>query len=118
MVLYFARFTNLLALVTFLVTMSLLATKGLNFALEFVGGMIIEVHYPEAVAAKSVQDTLVRAGLADASVRESSAYPSHFFIVFPPTDEVLSPQSAPLVVQKIVAALRLEESRVEATQVD
>ena len=50
MALYFARFTSLLAVVTLLATTSLLATKGLNFAVEFAGGMIIEVHYPEAVA--------------------------------------------------------------------
>ena len=118
MALYFARFTNLLAVVTLLVTVSLLATKGLNLAVEFAGGMIIEVHYPEAVASKSVQDTLVRAGLADASVKESIREPSHFFIVLPARDEVLSPQSAPRVVQQVIAALRTEESRVEALRVE
>jgi len=118
MVLYFARFTSLSALVTLLVTTLLLATKGLNFAVEFMGGMIIQVHYPEAIASKSVQDTLVRAGLADASVKEFSGDPSYFSIVFPPRDEVLSPQSAPLVVQRVIAVLRTEQSRMEATGVD
>jgi preprotein translocase subunit SecF len=116
MVLYFARFTDLSALVTLLVTTLLLATKGLNLAVDFAGGMIIEVHYPWAVESKSVQDTLVQAGLADASVKEINGYPSDFFIVFPPTAEVLSPQSH--VVQQVTAALRTKQPRVEAPRVE
>ena len=118
MVLYFARFTSLSALVILLVTTLLLATERLNFAVEFMGGMSIQVHYPEAVASKSVQDTLVRAGLAHASVKEVSGYPSYLFIVFPPSDEVLSSQTAPLVVQRVIAALRAEQSRVEASRIE
>jgi preprotein translocase subunit SecF len=116
MVLSFARFINLSALVTLLVTTLLLATKGLNFAVDFAGGMIIEVHYPWAVASKSVQDTLVQAGLADASVKEINGYPSNFLIVFPPTAEVLSPQSH--VVQQVTAALRTKLPSVEAPRVE
>ena len=116
MVLYFARFTSLSALVILLVTTLLLATERLNLAVEFMGGMSIQVHYPEAVASKSVQDTLVRAGLGDVSVKVG--YPPNFFIVFPPRDEVLSPQTAPLLVQRVIAALRTEQSSVEATRVD
>jgi len=118
MVFYFARFTSLSALVILLVTTLLLATERLNIAVEFMGGMIIQVHYPEAVASKSVQNTLVRAGLADAYVKEISGYPPNFFIVFPPRDEVLSPQTAPLLVQRVIAALRTEQSSVEATSVE
>ena len=47
MVLYFARFTSLSALVILLVTTLLLATERLNLAVEFMGGMSIQVHYPE-----------------------------------------------------------------------
>jgi preprotein translocase subunit SecF len=50
--------------------------------------------------------------------KEINGYPSDFFIVFPPTAEVLSPQSAPHVVQQVTAALRTEQPRVEATRVD
>ena len=86
--------------------------------MDFVGGMIIQVHYPEPIASESVQDTLVRAGLAHASVKEVSGYPSYLFIVFPPSDEVLSSQTAPLVVQRVIAALRAEQSRVEASRIE
>src|SRR5262249_34028636 len=112
----FARFTSLSALVILLVTTLLLATEGLNFAVDFVGGMIMEVHYSQAVESKSVQDTLVHAGFADASVKEISGYPSHFFIAFPLTDEVLSAHTGPLVVQRVLAALHTEQS-LEASRI-
>jgi len=118
MSLYFARSTGVLALVTLLLAVLLLAVRGLNLTVEFTGGMIIQVHYPEALAAKSVQDALVRAGFADAFVMDINEYRSYFSIIFPPRDDVLSPQSAPDVVQQVIAALRTEQSRVEATRVD
>ena len=94
---YLARSTSVLALITLPLAGLLLAVRGLNLAVDFTGGMIMEVHYPEAVTAKSVQDTLVRAGLADASVKDADE--SYFFVMFPPRDDVLSLQSAPHVVQ-------------------
>jgi preprotein translocase subunit SecF len=61
---------------------------------------------------------LVRVGLADASAKEIIGEPSNFFIVLPPTDDVLSPQLAPHVAQGVIAALRTEQSRVEAPRVE
>jgi preprotein translocase subunit SecF len=118
MALCFARSTSVLALVTLLLATSLVAANGLNFAVEFTGGLIIQVHYPEVLASKSVQDTLVWAGLADASVTEMDGYPSHFFIILPPREDVISPQSTPHVVQQVIAALSAEHRHVEATSVE
>src|SRR5215813_8684900 len=117
MALHFARFAGLSAVVTLLVTMLLLATKGLNLAEEFVGGMIIEVHYPvTGITSKSVRERLVQAGFADVVVKEIreeiSGYPSDFLIIFPPTDEVLSSPSDAGVVQQVIAALGTDEYRV------
>jgi preprotein translocase subunit SecF len=58
------RSTSFLALITVLLATLLLTAKGLNLAVEFTGGIRIEVHYPEAPRSKSVQDTLVRAALS------------------------------------------------------
>src|SRR5262249_11517780 len=113
---YLARSTSVLALVTLLLAALLLALRGLNLAVDFTGGMLMEVHYPEALTAKAVQDTLVRAGLADASVK--NAVVSYFFIMFPPRDDVLSPQSAPHVVEKVIASLSTERRHVEVTRVE
>jgi preprotein translocase subunit SecF len=112
------RSTSVLALVSLLLAALLLAVRGLNLTVEFTGGMIIQVHYPEAAAAKSVQDTLVRAGVADASVKDINEYSYDFFLIFPPRDDVLSPQSRPHAVQQVIAALSTERRHVEVTGVE
>jgi preprotein translocase subunit SecF len=89
---FFDRSTSILALLIVLLATLLLTTRGLNFAVDFAGGMIFRVHYPEAPGSKSVQDTLIRAGFADASVTEVNGYPSDFFIVLPTTGGDLTPE--------------------------
>jgi len=46
--------------------------RGLNLAVEFTGGMLIQVH--QALAAKSVEDTFVRAGLAETSMKDFNEF--------------------------------------------
>ena len=114
---YLARSTGILALVVLLLAALLLAVRGLNLAVEFTGGMIIQVHYPERPETQSVQDTLVRAGLAGASVKNFNEY-TNIFVTFPSRDDVPSPQSARHVVQQVIAALGTERRHVEATRVE
>ena len=45
-----------------------LSTRGLNFGLDFKGGMLIEVAYSEAPDLEEVRDSLYEAGLTDAMV--------------------------------------------------
>jgi len=42
--------------------------KGLNFGLDFTGGALIEVNYPESVNLEGVRATLAKAGYPDATV--------------------------------------------------
>lgn len=46
-----------------------LATRGLEFGLDFTGGALIEVAYPEAVELDPVRDTLHQGGFPDAVVQ-------------------------------------------------
>jgi len=118
MSLYSARSTNVLGLVILLLAALFISVRGLTRAVEFTGGMMIQVHFPEALAAKSVEDMLVRAGLAGASVKDWNAYSSNFFIIFPPRDDILSARPAPRVVQQVIAALSTERRHVEVTDVE
>jgi preprotein translocase subunit SecF len=53
---------NVISLLTFLAAVFFLATKGLNFSIEFTGGTLIEVGYKEAANVDGIRRTLERAG--------------------------------------------------------
>jgi preprotein translocase subunit SecF len=60
---------NIVSLVVFLLSVFFLATKGLHFSIEFLGGTVIEVSYPQAADADGVRATLDKIGLKDVSVQ-------------------------------------------------
>jgi preprotein translocase subunit SecF len=60
---------NIISLVVFLLSVFFLATKGLHFSIEFLGGTVIEVSYPQAAEADKVRATLDQIGMKDVSVQ-------------------------------------------------
>ncbi len=58
-----------LSVVLFVLSVILLATRGLNYGLDFTGGTQVEVAYPQAVAVDEVRSQLAEGGFADASVQ-------------------------------------------------
>src|SRR5450432_605885 len=60
---------NVISLVVFLLSVFFLATKGLHFSIEFLGGTVIEVSYPQAADADGIRATLDKIGLKDVSVQ-------------------------------------------------
>ena len=63
-----------------------LATRGLNFGLDFTGGMLIEVSYPSAPRIADVRANLENAGLKDAVV-QTFGTASDIVVRIPPRDE-------------------------------
>ncbi|MCD6042002.1 MAG: protein-export rane protein SecD/SecF family [Burkholderiales bacterium] len=53
---------NVISLVTFLLAVFFLATKGLNFSIEFTGGTLIEVGYQRSAEVDAIRASLDRAG--------------------------------------------------------
>jgi preprotein translocase subunit SecF len=53
---------NVISLLTFLLAVVFLATKGLNFSIEFTGGTLIEVSYPQSADVEGIRQTLEKAG--------------------------------------------------------
>ena len=51
---------NVISLVTFIAAVFFLATRGLHFSVEFTGGTLIEVSYPQAADTQKIRDTLVQ----------------------------------------------------------
>ncbi|HEY0664537.1 MAG TPA: protein translocase subunit SecF [Gallionella sp.] len=65
----YGRHTTTISLVTFLFAVFFLATKGLNFGVDFTGGTVIEVHYAQPADLPKVRAQLATAGLPDALVQ-------------------------------------------------
>jgi len=58
----YALVFNIISLVTFLAAVIFLATRGLNFSIEFTGGTLIEVSYAQPADIEKVRETLANAG--------------------------------------------------------
>jgi len=60
---------NVISLITFLLAVAFLATRGLNFSIEFTGGTVIEVNYSHAADVERIRKTLETKGYNDFSVQ-------------------------------------------------
>ena len=58
----YALVFNIISVITFLLAVFFLATRGLNFSVEFTGGTLIEVSYQQSADVDRVRQTLERAG--------------------------------------------------------
>jgi preprotein translocase subunit SecF len=59
---------NVISLLTFVAAVFFLATRGLHFSVEFTGGTLIEVSYPQAADTQKIRDTLAKANFTDTQV--------------------------------------------------
>jgi preprotein translocase subunit SecF len=65
----YGKITTSISLVTFIAAIFFLATKGLNFGVDFTGGTVIEMHYAQPADLNRVRDQLGSIGLKDAQVQ-------------------------------------------------
>lgn len=65
----YGKYTTTISLVTFILAVFFLATKGLNFGVDFTGGTVIEVHYAQPADIAKVRERLAETGLPDALVQ-------------------------------------------------
>ena len=65
----YGKITTSISLVTFLFAVFFLATKGLNFGVDFTGGTVIEMHYAQPADLNKVREQLGSIGLKDALVQ-------------------------------------------------
>jgi len=59
----YALVFNIISLITFLAAVVFLATKGLNYSIEFTGGTLMEVNYKAPADVQAIRETLDKAGL-------------------------------------------------------
>jgi preprotein translocase subunit SecF len=65
----YGRLTTAISLITFVLAVVFLATRGLNFGVDFTGGTIMEVNYPQAANLESVRKAVDSIGLKEATVQ-------------------------------------------------
>jgi len=65
----YGRYTTSISLVTFVLAVFFLATKGLNFGVDFTGGTVMEVNYSQPADINKVREQLSGIGLHDAQVQ-------------------------------------------------
>jgi preprotein translocase subunit SecF len=65
----YGRYTTSISLVTFILAVLFLATRGLNFGVDFVGGTVLEMHYAQPADLDKVREQLGGMGLKDAQVQ-------------------------------------------------
>ena len=60
---------NIISLITFILAVFFLTTKGLHFSIEFTGGTLMEVSYAEAPDIEKIRNRLAQEGFLDTQVQ-------------------------------------------------
>src|ERR1700722_91831 len=60
---------NVISLITFILAVFFLVTRGLFFSIEFTGGTVMVLTYPQAADVQKIRDTVGKVGYADAQVQ-------------------------------------------------
>lgn len=107
------RYTTTISLVTFLLSVFFLATRGLNFGVDFTGGTLMEVNYSAPADLDKIRDALTRAGYSEVSVQNFGT--SRDVLIRLPARAELS--SAKLSEQ-VMELLRAQDASVELRRVE
>ncbi len=65
----YGRLTTTISLVTLILAVFFLVTRGLNFGVDFTGGTVMEVSYPQAANLESVRKAVDSIGMKEATVQ-------------------------------------------------
>jgi len=109
----YGRLTTAISLITFLLAVFFLAHRGLNLGVDFTGGTIMEVSYPQSADLGKIRSAVDSVGLKEATVQNFGT--SHDVLIRLPVKAGLS--SAQLSEQ-VLSALQKADSSVEMRRVE
>jgi len=104
---------NLISLVTFLLAVFFLATRGLHYSVEFTGGTVIELAYDHPAEIQKVRSALEAAGYVDTSVQNFGS--SRDVLVRMPLKQG---QSSAELSKKVMDTLSAEDKNVQLRRVE
>jgi preprotein translocase subunit SecF len=109
----YALIFNVISIVTFLVAVGSLAFRGLNLGIDFTGGTVMEVSYPQAADLGKIRESVARLGFTDASVQNFGT--SRDVLIRLP----LKPgASSAKLSEQVMQELRKDEARIEMRRVE
>lgn len=109
----YGRLTTAISLITFLLSIFFLAHRGLNLGVDFTGGTVMEVSYPQSADIGKIRSAVDSIGLKEATVQNFGT--SKDVLIRLPVKQGLS--SAQLSEQ-VLAALHHADSQVEMRRVE
>jgi preprotein translocase subunit SecF len=109
----YGRYTTAISLVTFLFAVFFLATKGLNFGVDFTGGTVIEVHYAQPADLGKVRAQLAGMNLPDALVQNFGS--SLDVLIQVPVKKDISGAK---LSEQVIEELRKQDASVEKRRVE
>jgi len=103
---------NIISLITFLLAVFFLATKGLNFSVEFTGGTLMEVSFKESADVDRIRQAMEKAGLK-AEVQNFGSSRDVLIRMHPEKN-----QSNAALSQKVMGLLQADGKPVELRRVE
>jgi preprotein translocase subunit SecF len=104
---------NVISIITFLVAVVSLSTRGLNFGVDFTGGTVMEVSYSQPADLNKVRETVAGLGFTEASVQNFGSA-RDVLIRLPVKQGVTSAKLS----ETVAAELRKADSSVEVRRVE
>jgi preprotein translocase subunit SecF len=104
---------NVISLVTFLLAVFFLATRGLNLGVDFRGGTVIEIAYPHAADLTRVRAAIDKMSLGEFAVQSFGS--SNSALIRLPLKEGVSTAQ---LSERVMAALRADDSTVTQQRVE
>lgn len=110
----YGRLTTAISLITFILAVYFLATKGLHYGVDFTGGTVMEVNYPQAADIDSIRKAVDSIDLKDATVQNFGT--SHDVLIRLPLKKDMSIAELSETVTKALQAAdpKAEIRRVES----
>jgi len=109
----FALLFNVISIITFLVAVGSLATRGLSLGVDFTGGTVIELSYPGPADLNQIRAVTAKLGFAEASVQNFGTS-RDVLIRLPVKQGLTSAKLSEIVLQE----LRKEDSKVVMRRVE
>ncbi|MGH8684437.1 MAG: protein translocase subunit SecF, partial [Nitrosospira sp.] len=107
------KYTTTISLLTFVVSVFFLFTKGLNLGVDFTGGTVMEVGYTQSADISKIRDILVKLGMSDASVQNFGTS-RDVMIRLPAKPDISSARLSETVIE----ALRQDDKTAEIRRVE